>query len=294
MEWLRTHPYAASIAGAGILILLGVFTVKERASVAPDSSTTSVWGGVGTHLFNPSSGMSGPFENNSENIYSDVRTGPPFYYNPTPAQTPPSSAGADDSFDFEAFLSVLAGPQKTGGASSDDSLLDTAYSFIPSGLISTSISQKERTPLQQALYNYGNEAGSFIQSFENSFRNASQILRDQSEDRENPQKNTALVSLAEGLAEVGNALERMEEVPSEIRAAHAKVAVSYREMGEKLVSVPEARRDDAFLSAIRDYNTIVESYLKNYVALATLLSAYGVVFTAEDPGSVFTFTNVSF
>ena len=293
MEWLRTHPYAASIAGAGILILLGVFIVKERASVAPDSSTTSVWSGVGTHLFNPSPGVSGPFENNSENIYSDVRSGPPFYYNPTPAQAPPMSTG-ENNFDFDAFLAILANPQKTGVTSNDDSLLDTAYSFIPGGLISTSASSENRTPSQQTLYNYGNEAGSFIQSFENSFRNASQILRDQSEDRENPQKNAALVSLAESLAGVGDALERMEDVPSEIRAAHGKVVASYREMGEKLGRVPEARRDDTFLSAIRDYNTTVESYLKNYVALATLLSAYGVVFTAEDPGSVFTFTNVSF
>ena len=294
MEWLRTHPYAVSVAGAFILILIGVFIVKERASVAPDNSTTSVWGGIGTRLFNPSPGVSGPFENNSENIYSDVRSGPPFYYNPAPAQTPPSSAGADDNFDFEAFLSVLAGPRKTGGASGDDSLLDAAYSFIPSGLISTSTFQKTHSPTQQTLYNYGNDAGSFIQSFENSFRDASQILKDQYEDRENPQKNAALVSLAESLAGVGDALERMEDVPSEVRAAHGKVAASYREMGEKLSRIPEARRDETFLEATQTYNAAVESYLKNYVALATLLSVYGVVFTAEDPGSVFTFTNVSF
>jgi hypothetical protein len=64
-------------------------------------------------------------------------------------------------------------------------------------------------------------------------------------------------------------------------------------MGAALSKVPEAKLDQDMLTAMLAYNTTVETYVKNYVSLATLLSAYGVTFSTYDAGVVFTFTNVS-
>lgn len=294
MQWLRSHPYVAALIGTVVLILLGAFVVKERIAVRPEYSETRAWGGVGAQLLNPISRAPNYTGSIQEDIYREVRSGPPFYYSPAPAQIPFIDAGGSGDFDFDAFLALLSQPAggKPGEATSDNSLLDTAYSFIPGGLISTSTTHKVRTPIQQALYNYGNEAGSSIQSFESTFGNASQILKDQFEDRESPSKNAALRALAEGLTGVGKALEGMGDVPSEVERAHAKVAASYRELGDKLSRVPGAKSEQEILDGILAYNSAAESYVKNYVALATLLSAYGVMFAPDDPGSVFTFTNV--
>lgn len=293
MHWLRAHPYIAALIAAGILILLGTFIVKEKTAVQSQGSDIRVWSGGG-HLLNPTVITPNYTNSTQENIYSEVQSGPPFYYNPISVSIPSANGDTDDEFDFDAFLAMLSQPAgaSTGGNVTSDTSLN-AYSFIPGGLISTSTSQKTRTPREQALYNYGNEVGSTIQSFESSFRNAPQTLKNQFEDREDPTKNQALNALAEGLARVGRTLEKMETVPPEIATAHAKVAASYQEMGEKLARISGARGDEEFLELALAYNATVETYTQNYIALATLISAYSITFTPNDPGSVFTFTNVS-
>jgi hypothetical protein len=172
--------------------------------------------------------------------------------------------------------------------------LDTAYSFIPGGLISTSAPQGNYSPLQQALYEYGNGAGSAIRSFEQTLASAPQIMKDQFEDRGDPAKSAALSGLADGLSGVGEKLAQMEDVPAQIATAHEKLAASYQEMGQKLALVAQTHGDEDFLDAVIAYNATVETYVRNYVELATLFSAYGVVFSSEDQGGVFVFTNTGF
>jgi hypothetical protein len=198
----------------------------------------------------------------------------------------------EDELDLASLLSLISTSTNIAPLSEETSL--DAYAFIPSGLISSGSATDSRTPMQQELYNYGNEVGSTIQSFESLFRNSPQILKDQFEDRQNAAKNQALLSLAQGLQGVGVSLERMEDVPEPVKIAHGKVAASYRALGEKLAEVPKARTEQAILDAMLSYNTSVEAYIKNYVSLATIISAYDVRFKPEDPGSVFVFTNVSF
>jgi len=294
MLWLRTHPYIASLAGAVIALGIGAIVVANRSDVSPQLSGLRAWGGVGSNLFDPTSVRVGRQPDApSSNLYTQVQSGPPFYYTPATEQLPLMQAQDEiNDFDFDAFIALLSAPAgNSAGAEREEMGLD-AYSFIPQGLISTSTPRKRLTSTQQVLFDYGNEVGSYIQSFDEQYRNAPQVLKDQFEDREDPEKNGALLSLARALEDVGFQLEAIE-APSEIRSAHQKVAASYKELGEKLSAVPDAKSDQAVLDAILAYNATAEAYVKNYVSLATLISAHGVSFSSDDAGSVFTFSNVS-
>lgn len=292
MQWLYAHPYIASLLGALLAIGIGTIVVLNRSDVEPQPSGLRAWGGVGSNLFDPTNvgtrrEPAAPFGN----LYTQVQSGPPFYYAPAARQLP-LMQGETEDFDFDAFIALLsASSGSTQGGSEEAGALD-AYSFIPQGLISTSAPRKRLTPAQQAIFDYGNEVGSYIQSFEERYRSAPQVLKDQFEDRKNPEKNAVLLSLARGLEDVGFQLEAIK-APSEIRSAHQKVAASYKELGAKLSAVPDAKSDEAVLNAILAYNTAVETYVTNFVALATLISAHGVSFSPDDAGSVFTFSAVS-
>jgi hypothetical protein len=292
MRWFFVHPYVVALAVAGVLLLVGGVIVSNKSAVAPADAGVRAWGGTGSNFFDPlqnSGGTAGP---RPQSVYTEVLNGAPFHYNPSPAPLSTPAAASDD-FDFENFLSMLSKPsESTQVAVKEDSSL-SAYSFIPTGLLSLSSFEKERTPTQQKLYDYGNEVGSSIQSYEELYRNAPQILRDQFEDRKDEGKNAALRDVAGGMTNLGEILAAMEETPPEITAAHGRLAASYKEMGEKLSRIPDASNDEALVSAMLSYNASVESFTKNFVALAILFSAHDVVFTTNDPGSVFTFTNTA-
>lgn len=292
MEYLRSRPFAIALVCAGVLIIIGTIIVLDRINGPESSAPVRAWGGSGGYLLSPTGQASAPMGGSREdNIFAQVQSGPPFHYGPVPAT---SAVANEDELNLDSLLSLLSSAgNPTSEPLSEETSLD-AYAFIPSGLISSGSKAEPRTPIQQDLYNYGNEVGSTIQSFESLFRNSPQILKDQFEDRQNAAKNEALLSLAQGLAGVGISLERMENVPEPVRTAHGKVAASYRALGEKLAEVPKARTEQAILDAMLSYNTSVEAYIKNYVSLATIISAYDVKFAPEDPGSVFVFTNVSF
>lgn len=292
MQWLRAHLYLASLLGALLVIVFGILVIANRSGVDPERAELRAWGGVGSNLFDPT-GVRTALQPQSEpdNLYSEVKSGPPFYYAPS-SELPIVRTQGEDDFDFDAFIALLSAPTGSSGEGSAGETGLDIYSFIPQGLISTSTPQKKMTALQRALYDYGNEAGSHIQSHEEENRYAPQVLKDQFEDREDPAKNAALSALAGSLEDLGERLAAMSP-PSEVRAAHQKVAASYRALGAKLALVPDARTDAAVLDAILAYNAEAETYVQNYVALATLLSAHGVTFSPDDPGSVFTFSAVS-
>lgn len=287
--WFRDHPYGAS-AIVITLILVAVFVVQSNRPVEVNERDIRAWGNIGSGFFNPTSGgISNIQTSDRENIYSAVQSGPPFFYDPSANVAPVEETSG--AFDFDAFIASLTQqPNSTSVTFQDESQLDP-YSFIPTGLISIEEEADNRTPTQLALYEYGNQAGSHIKSFESALRSAPRVLKDQFEDREDPAKNAALVELADGLTFVGASLERIGNVPPEIEGAHKNLIESYKTMGEHLARIPEARREQAFLDAILSYNQTVEAYVQDYVALAVLFSAHGVVFSKSDPGSVFTFSS---
>lgn len=284
MSWLRLHPYAAASAVVGLLLAVGALIVESRSSVEPGA--LSVWGGAGAPLFNPLS-YAPQRADIGVPAQGEEDAGPPIYIPPSHL-TDTEGTAANEQFDLDTFLASLVQPSSAvGTATSSD--VAYAYSFIPQGLISVDVSVS-RTPEQQLLYAYGNDAGSYIQTYEDTNRGAPTALRDQAEDRQNPQKAQAVRLVAAAMRTAGESLRGMESVPASVRTVHDALAASYIEAGARLAKVTDATGDDAFIAAITAYNEAADVLVGHYVSLATHFALSGVKFLPGDPGSIFTFT----
>lgn len=291
MEWLRAHPYQA-VLGVVALIIVGALIVNMRAPAAVPGQTIA-WSGSGA-ILNPSPQGGGTVaQTPTPNLMQQVEGSAPYTYI-APAQQTSGVASNDTSggsFDFNAFVAMLSQENAPkGGSSAGGGSASSAYSFLPGGLISTSTPAKSRTTLQQALYEYGNTAGSYIQSFETEHSNESQVVVDQAQDRTDSTKAAAVEALGAALTGLGQSLSQIDTIPDQATKANQALAASYEDIGAKLALVPQAQSDSGFISAVQTYDAAANTFITNYVALANLFGAYGVTFAPDDPGSVFTFS----
>ena len=297
MTWLRAHPYVSALCAAIILLAIGTIIVARQAT-HPIENRAGTWGSGNIPLLNPTGYQSAPNTPSQDqpSLMSDVLDGPPYTYTPPSASNTAVSDPNFGSYDIDSFIALItkgAPPKATSSASTDDTFL-SAYAFIPRGLLSTTSPASTRSDTQQKLYDYGNDIGSSIESFEQQHSNTPQLLKEQVEDRSDPGKAAAVVNIGRALQDIGNSLLAMEEVPPIMASAHKALAQSYVEIGKNLALVPGATGDSAFIQAIQTYNASADTFTKNYVQIATLFSAHGVVFSSTDAGSVFTFTPSGF
>lgn len=283
MDEIRLHPYLTA-AIVAILVLAGIVIVFERTH-APVGQSNG-WNGDTAIPLNPIASNSASSDSLRDFTPQLGTTSAPFI----PLGSTNSDGTLNDGFDMAAFIRSLTQP--IAGSATIDTDISSSYAFIPRGLISTSTT-KQRTKEQQALYDYGNEAGSFIETYQDTHQNAPQIMKAQFEDRQNSEKAQALRDIGTALTQVGKSLERLDEVPGTLASAHTLLAKSYEDVGAKLSKIPDAQRDEDLVQAIQTYNAAADDLTKHYVALALLLSLSGVTFEAQDPGSVFTFTQGS-
>lgn len=289
---LRVHPYIFLLATIAMLTILGALVFSQQEITSPNASSTIAWGGFGGGFSYPVSGIRNPAENTQEetpNLYQRVQDSLPFSY-----QSDTSTTGDKDTqsnFDLDAFLSELAGKKESmeTGAETSNSLLLNPYAFIPSGFTLPKNPVQERTAIQQALYEYGNEAGTYVQSFENANKNMVDVVQGQIDSPQDPLKAAALVRLAKNLTEVGLSLENMADVPAQAISINNQLAKSYKDMGAKLALVPDAHTDEERIAAMLTYNVSAEEFVRKYVALVKLFSVSEVTFALGEPGSVFTF-----
>lgn len=287
MSWIRLHPYAAACAVAGLVLIAGALVVQSKTVARP--GTLSVWGGNGAPLLNPTSYVPNAVLNEPTHSNTTGSNVAPIYLPPSKNTT--SESGEDtSSYDLTELIAALTQPVLASGQKPSTSTIDLAYSFIPRGLIASNTPAPVLTETQQRLYNYGNDAASYIQTYEDSYRNAPISLRDQAEDRENEQKKQSVRLVAAGLRTVGESLLGMEDLPTEVKTTHTALAESYLEAGKRLSKVVDAGGDEAFIAAILSYNGAADTLATNYVHLATIFSLSSVRFSTNDPGSIFTFS----
>ncbi|MDO8576266.1 MAG: hypothetical protein Q7R90_03035, partial [bacterium] len=190
MEWLRSHPYTSAIGAAVFLVVIGAYVVISRASQPAGTGPTS-WGGEAVPLLNPTSYTPATMPTKrGGDIMQRVQSGPPYtYIAPNFTNTVPPAGENPDSYDFDAFIAELT-KQSTlkTTAGTNDTGTQNAYAYIPRGLISTTTPRSARSALQQELYDYGNDVGSTIESFEQQHSNTVQVLKVQVEDRADPDK----------------------------------------------------------------------------------------------------------
>jgi hypothetical protein len=291
--------YVTSFLAAIVLLVIGITVYQRLAAVPSESATSGTWGG-GT-LVNPLGNSAGnPPQSPAPDLYQQVQSGPPFYYSPAPSGSQTTSdngtyGNSNDNFDLNAFLAELSQPKTTPAVSgTTNANLNNAYAFIPQGLVSTSTSSRPVSPSQQALYDYGNSAGSIVQQFERDNANMAQVLKDQFEDPQDPQKISALDALADGLSNAGDQLGKINPVPAQAASLNAALASAYKDMGGKLALVGKVQTDQDRATAMATYNKSADAFIKSYVATALMFSSSGVTFGADDSGSVFMFTGSGF
>ena len=227
MEWLRAHPYLATIAAVAIVIIIGAIFVESHAPAALQGSSITWSGGtpVPASQNNYSYGQPATPQQIAQEVVQGgqgVNVAIPQIASSTPASsgfTPPSS-----SFNYTELLAALSAQGTTHVSANTTSgnanaVIQEAYQFIPQGLVAaTTSAAKPKTAQQEALYEYGNEVGSEIQSFEELHTDQAEVLKDQAEDRTNPVKAAAVVSLGQALASIGTFMQGMQDVPPSVQS----------------------------------------------------------------------------
>jgi hypothetical protein len=293
---LATHPYVATVIGVTALVLFGALFVINHSAVTSQEQTIS-WGGTGTLPTNPQ------YQGDAH-----ANTAPT---NPAPQQSsgtalpiPLTQGGGTDQNATEiaassldqllAAISTTSVNAKVAVKPGSDPLIASAYALIPRGLVATTSAQTAtRTAAQQDLYTYGNNVGAIIQTFEDTHRNAPQVLKDQSTDRTNPDKAAAVAAIGNALSKVGADILATPDVPPSVALYSSALGKSYQNIGARLVLVAQAQSDTDFLAAVKTYDSAADTFTGAYVGLASYLSASGVTFSPEDAGSVFSFTPAS-
>ena len=308
MEWVRLHPYAATLAGSCILVIVGaIFVLSRTASPAP--SGISAWSGNPGTLGTPSTGSNPTAGDSAQAITPPAAATGTYdtailpYTRATPAANSSGTIGApaaSSSFDFDTLMAEIAAysgkpriSASTTAAASDGSNDINPWSFVSTGLIATTSPRAGRTPAQQALYLYGNNVGSYIEGYDAAHSNQTQVLTDSYNDRQNPTKEKGVERIGHDLETIGTGIAETTGIPASAALANTALSNSYTEIGADLIAVAqsEALADSALVAAIQKYDAAVNTFNKNYIALSVLFSTNGVTFGPGDPGSVFSFTS---
>lgn len=311
MDWMKAHLTLVYGIGLGLLVLSGAVLVSNKFATygGGDSYTWGTYNGAGrfvpTEQFIGSSRNDAPLEVpiTIEELSRTLQTNPDrVYASLGPGGTAPASnnffgtttaegvieLGADA---VDALLKSIKPTAYTGNLTADEGTLDEIYHFIPKNIGSVGVSEQSKmTKAQQELYNYGNEAGSFIELYSSIWAPVQAgIHRSYVEDRGNPEKATALKKLGNGLYEVGLGLGGMEIIPSAMTKQHRDLVAAYKTAGEKTEAIAFAITDDDLYVALVDYNRSADEFLRSYLAITTVFTLNSVTFKETDPGSVFVY-----
>ena len=286
--WLHNHPYITTTIGLASIAII-IFLIASAKSDVMGTSGEGNW--VGDR---------GYFLTGDRQIREAERLAyekkilmqpPETRLDYIPIQKP-APVESKETFDggLDDLLSLLTQPLPTGSGT-PISGTDSAFSFIPKGLIRAEAGPKQLTQEQQALRAYGNDVGSSIQSYESLHTNSPQILKDHAEDRKSGAKAAHVERIGTDMVTLGEELQALETMPSMMRPLHTAYATAYITAGTQLIKIAKTTSDEEYLASIESYNASVESLAKRYLAIATLLSANNVPFSAADTGSIFVFNS---
>ena len=284
MHLIAKYPFWFLFFGLGVVLAVVALFGAAR-SAPPSASTVSVFGGGA--LINPgfSSAQRQSVAPNSE----------PSPGSPAPAYAPitfaTTSAAGGSASTSAAPQSSAGGTQTSVPAQSADSLLRQLYSLMPSGIMLRA-SAPVRTPAQEALYTYANEAGLALLTFQSKNAGAADALKQWLGARGDATKSAAVGAIAADLLAAGDQLSQLAGVPASAAASNAALAASFKGAGQKLLAVEAAGTDDAkLIDALKSYDVSADQFTLSYLAIVDLLSLNNVRFNSTDTGSVFSFSS---
>ncbi len=312
MHLFHSHPRLALFVLAVILVLLGSFIVARKSQVKlAYFSQTAPAENVSEPPFSYDTAVpteESPLEMNLPSVMQAVVSNPPFSYS-SPFVARGGEAAEDVVPTQEISLAEVRGNPET----TDSAMFWNLYPLTPRGLISTSIATKTRTPEEKALFDYGNELGSYIGSFEDTHQNTVSSLQDffssrgatpMGEPRAGVKPTPApspsdggqfaaeeILRVARDYARLGDTIAKINSVPREIQPLHAALIQGYGEISAGLSAIV-ATNSGNLAETILAYNASADKFIRNFVAFADFFSARGIKFSKSDTGSIFSFSGV--
>lgn len=307
MEWLKQH---SSIAWAFIVVLaiVGAMVLVSDKFATDTITTDSTWGsGAFVPSYTSFSTKDAPglerrvteeelftlLANSEERTYVTLDRATTTYETLNPKvedgvyqYTPSEIDQLISSINTSAYIQP-ANPE-------EEITLEDVYGYLPSGLVALSNTDtRAMNETQSALYDYANEAGSYIEShFESWGNRQAAIMRRFIEDPTDDVKRQEALEFAEALITLGEDLSEIERVPTMIQKDHAALSEAYIRVGRVTETVINAEGEQAFLNAINASNNSADALAKVYIAIVDILTVNGVKFNSTDPGRVFSFSSL--
>lgn len=135
-----------------------------------------------------------------------------------------------------------------------------------------------------ALKLYGNRAGQVVFDNLDQMRDESTVLEAFINEPEDAQTRNAMKVLADEYIAVGDALNTLTP-PETVAQLHKNFADAYRSVGDGMHTLLTS---SVSVDDLLSYNKSVEPFIDAYVNLAQTFRVYGVTFSEDEPGSLFT------
>ncbi|MCG3769858.1 MAG: hypothetical protein JW384_00989 [Nitrosomonadaceae bacterium] len=311
MQWLRTHSTLFYALGVGFVILAGAVFISDKFATSTDPAAQVSWG-TNDDRFLPEGNILSPRTGggvapafDEENFFSHLAntknenasyTSLKNLGDPLKAKTPTVANDGSLAFDDESLIALL-GSIESGGlirVTEEDAPeleLSDIYSLIPvNNSSTTTIATGRRSGAQLDLFDYGNATGVHILGqMETWGTRQNSILKRFIEDPTDGFKIREVEDLADSFIQLGKDMAETEPVPESVKSIHAKVAAGYKSVGEHTRAVSQARSEAELVNAMLASNAASDQFVKDFVSLADIFTAYNVKFSSTDAGRVFVF-----
>jgi hypothetical protein len=323
MNWIRSHRYTVALLATAIFVIVGGFLATNEKHAGTTKGTAERSVSVNYPYYVPPTGENGMGTVAEQNLpagetrVSESASSTVLFFGPAAQSEAPAAVTPPQT---PAAPSVTPQPPTRIEAPS----LNNTYALFFQRLSNILSPKVTRTPEQQALFDYGNTAGSIIKRFESAHRGGTpQILKAFFDDHTsasiaasgtkipdsyaqlnaNTSPAPSLLTREQLAANVQGVSDDYAKLSAEIRAipnippyaesANGKLAVGYDAVAKGLSALTHATTDKELLAAIDAYNATADTFIKTYVSIVDLFSAYGVTFAANDPGAIFSFNTGS-
>jgi hypothetical protein len=317
MNWIRAHRYSVALMAAAVLVLIVGFMTKndlgkrpERGDVKNISVDYPYYAPpiteFGTTIGKEREILENPAQNTGGSAPIVLR-----FVNTRPKEDPPLQQ--------TARLVTPKVAQQAPAETESPFLNDSYFAFFQA--LSRMLSPADtRTAEQKLLHDYGNTLGSIIRDFETAHTEVVQTLKTFFDSRTDTSKAAGIPKVADAYAQLkaassattqpvsataaaanlqiaandyvqlSTAIAGLNNIPPQAEILNAKLAKGYADVAEGFSRLTKSENDAQLLEAINTYNATAEEFIRNYVALVTLFSAYGVKFSSSDPGAIFSFS----
>ncbi|MDO8522538.1 MAG: hypothetical protein Q7S08_04650 [bacterium] len=317
MQWIRSHRYTVALIAAAVLVVVGgVMAKNNTGTVLEPGGVENV--SVEYPYYAPpiaeSGGATKAAQENPQNLIQNASGSTPFVLRFGSTARPKEDSAVQTA---PRVIPKIADSEPVKTQSPQLNYDYASFFQMLSHILSP---VDTRTTEQKVLFDYGNEAGAIIKAFENTHTDVVRTLKAFFDSRTDPSKAAGIPEIANvyaqltaassgmnptvsaataganlqaaanDYAQLGITIASLQNIPPQAETLNIKLAKGYADVAQGLARLTKTENDAQLLDAIQAYNATADEFIKNYVALVQLFSAYGVKFGANDPGAIFSFS----